>query len=163
VPVVGISRPTELGALLSGLAALGDGKHREELAQATGAEMLALVKRGFDRSEDPYGRPWKSPVLREGKPLQDTGRLKNAFVFQASAEQVMLENSTIYAAAHQYGETVTAKQGKYLVFRTRSKRWYSLAKAVIPRRQMVPEDGVPPLWEERLRAVADKVLQSYLP
>lgn len=151
-----------LRQVMAKLHAIGHGGVRKQLAQSLGAESLALVKRGFQRSEDPYGKPWKQPVMRDGMPLLDTGRLRNAFVVNITESRVEIVNPTLYANVQQFGATILPKNAKALRFRTRGGGFHSLKKAVIPPRQMVPGDTMPPAWATRLSAVADKVFHLFV-
>lgn len=159
MPVTG---PTEeLRKLYGALEAVADGSQVRQMAISMGAECLALVKRGFERSEDPYGRPWAA-VARGGKPLLDTGRMRNAFGVRVVDSRIEIENNVRYAATHQYGAAIQARNSPYLTFRGpgRDGSWHKVKAVVIPARQMLPEGELPALWEYRLRAVAEKVLHE---
>lgn len=159
-----VESPHDLSEVLRRLSALAGGAHQGPLAVALGAEARALVMDGFRSSTDPYGRPWKPPVLRAGRPLEDTGRLRNAFQVRAVPGQVDVENNVSYAVPNQEGATILPKRAKALKFKARGGRWYTLMKAVIPPRMMVPEPGaMPDRWAERLSAVGWKVLDSFSP
>jgi phage gpG-like protein len=159
-----VDSPHDLSEVLRRLNALSGGAHQRALATSLGAEALALVKEGFRTSTDPYGRPWKPPALRAGRPLEDTGRLRNAFQVRAQPGLVEVDNNTSYALPNQEGATILPKRAKALKFKARGGRWYTLAKSVIPARMMVPEGGaMPERWAERLSAVGWKVLDGFSP
>lgn len=160
MPVIGPG--SEFSRFLAGLEALAHGEHKSQMANSLGAEVVSLVKLGFETSTDPSGRPWE-PVLRGGQPLLDSGRLRNAFTFSATPSAIRLENSAPYVTAHQYGEHIVSKSGGYLVFkigRGKGARWASKKEVTIARRQMVPETETPARWLERLSKVAELVLKQ---
>ena len=161
---------TELAKLIHGLQELADKRYLTQMNQSLGAETLALTKGGFDASEDPYGQAW-APVSRGGLPLRKTGRLKNAFAYVGSGEHLELLNNLPYANMMQYGTAglpggkLTPKTAKALAFKMPGAKGGTVfAKSVvIPGRKMVPDEGdLPPKWETRLRATADKVMEFVL-
>lgn len=129
-----IARARDLGADL-----------RQPLA-AAGRALLTRVQLGFRRSQDPYGRPWK-PVKRGGQPLVDRGRLRRSFGFQVERDGVVIGTYVRYAAVHQEGATITARNHPYLRFRV-GGQWVRKRSVTIPARPMLPNpaEGLPPTW-----------------
>lgn len=76
---------------------------RKRLAAVMGAEALKLVQMGFRSSVDPYGQRWAPLQHRKGKPLLDTGRLRNSFSYQAYPDGFEIGSGASYAKFHQYG------------------------------------------------------------
>jgi phage gpG-like protein len=150
-----------LEQLVSNIHALSQPALHARLAQGLGAESLKLVKHGFEVSQDPYGRAWKKPVLRDGKPLLDTNRLKNGWTVHTAPLKVELQNAVPYAWPNNYGATIKAKKGKYLTFKTPSG-FARKEKVVLPARPMLPtvEQGLPPSWRDPLTQIAERIMRE---
>lgn len=56
----------------------------------------------FNRSEGPNNK-WLPLKHRDGKPLMDTGLLRNSTRFKVGKNHVLLFNNTKYGKYHQYG------------------------------------------------------------
>lgn len=81
----------------------------------------ALIKEStrlrFVSSSGPNGESWP-PVLRGGSPLRNTGvHLMNAISYRVEGASVTVGVPYAWAAVHQFGKTITAKNAKYLAFR----------------------------------------------
>lgn len=182
MPVTGPGT-AQLRELIRGFQELASKRYVRQMNQSLGAEAMALVKGGFDRSVDPYGKAW-APVLRGGLPLRKTGRLRNAWTYLGTDTRMELQNDLVYANMMQHGTAglpggkLTPKGKKALAFelavgrthrkgssnalrRTATDRSNVVVRSVvIQARRMVPDEGdLPPLWESRLRATADKVME----
>lgn len=167
----------KLRGLIQGFQELASKRYLRQMNQSLGAEMLSLVKGGFDQSADPYGKAW-APVRRGGLPLRKTGRLRNAWTFTGSDSRLELENGLIYANMMQHGTAglpggkLTPKNAKALSFdvpglkKRRGSSWQptiTVKSVVIAARKMVPDDGdLPDAWETRMRATAENVMQLLL-
>jgi phage gpG-like protein len=154
-----------LGELAAKIRQLSGAGFREPMAQRLGAAAIAEVRREFDEGRDPYGVAWKPPVLRQGEPLRDTGRLNNSFVARSTADGFSVASNVRYLAVHQDGATIEPVNAPKLKFRTRGRggRWYTLDRAVIPRRQIIPtqERGLGS-WGDALNREADRGMRDYL-
>lgn len=176
--------PAKLRELIKGLQAMTDEKFRQQMNQSLGAEALALVKRGFDTSTDPYGKSWER-VKRGGLPLRKTGILRNAWTYRGTGVQMEIENSLQYAAMMNFGTAglpggklvprnkkalsfVMPGAGRTRIVRGRKGRFAGVSvrnrttvkSVVIASRKMIPADGeLPEQWEARLRATAEKVVE----
>ncbi len=150
-----------LKELMRSIVAIGGDRGRKSINEGIAAESLRLVKRGFERSEDPYGIPWKPPVLRDGKPLLDSSRLRNGFQNRSTPTTIELWNNVRYAAIQNYGGTIHAKNSPYLYFKT-PEGLAAKKEVTLPARQMIPDSarGLPPVWDQRMRIIADKVLRT---
>jgi len=93
----------KLRELRQKLARAADPAQRYAMNRILGAEALSLLKLGFRSSVDPYGATWAPLSHRKGKPLLDTGRLRNSFSSQASADGFRIGTNVVYAPHHQYG------------------------------------------------------------
>lgn len=155
----------KLSALTAKLARLTTPSLRQDLSKVVGAEALTQVQLGFRASRDPYGNAWASLALRSGKPLLDTGRLRNSFSAQVTSTGFQIGTAASYAGTHQSGATILPKNGKFLKFRVgrgRGGRWFQLKKATIPRRQMVPEGRLGPIWSEAFEKAANRFVSRIL-
>jgi phage gpG-like protein len=174
----------DLADLRRQLERLGGPAHRLEMAKNLAEEARTQVVLGFARGVDPYGKPWKPLRSRVGQPLLDTGRLRNSI---AGYPHVTLSGFTIstgvkYAATHQYGATIRARNptmgfgragssgqdmvtaGKPMLrFRVggrgKAGRWVSKEQVTVPRRQFMPEGDVGPRRSVALEKAADVVMR----
>lgn len=145
-------------------AAGGDMRHLMELiGQAT----LTEVDLGFRAERDPWGKPWAGLTAatldrRRGSSariLQDTGRLRNSYHFDASSRSVAVGSDVVYAITHQMG----AKKGAF----GRTARGGAIPWGDIPRRAMLPIDAagnvdLPRSYESALETVLSSHLDRIL-
>nr|MDI3547891.1 hypothetical protein [Halanaerobiales bacterium] len=106
------------------------GLHKE-----IGEYILEATKDRFKKEESPEGKKWK-PSYRSrsgGKTLTDNATLKNSLNYKANSKKVDVGTNIIYAAVHQKGATIKAKNAKYLKFKV-GKRWVQKTKVKIPAR-----------------------------
>ena len=68
-----------------------------------------------------------------GQTLVDTRRLANSISYKISGDRIQFGTNVKYAAIHQYGGTIKAKQAKGLFFKIGKKR-FRKAQVRIPRR-----------------------------
>ena len=73
------------------------------IARVVGETARTQLAMGFRQSVDPYGQPWAKLRRRKGKPLLDTGRLRNSFTYSASPSGLRIGTNVVYAPHHQYG------------------------------------------------------------
>jgi phage gpG-like protein len=131
---------------------------------------LSEVRRGFASSSDPYGKPWTPSNGFGGRTLEDTRRLHNSFTEQVVGPgRFRIGTNVRFAATHQYGATIKPVHAKLLVFEVpfahriavvsrgkrrakkfgrsgTSKNLVFAKRVVVPRRQMVPEEQLGPIW-----------------
>ena len=113
------------------LAAITDPARKDAASKAVAAVMLSQVKMRFRDGLAPDGTPWKPSVrslVQGGKPLVDTGKhLRDGIVYAWSEKESYVytnwasPSGKSIAAVHQFGATITAKNGGYLCFRLASK------------------------------------------
>jgi phage gpG-like protein len=133
----------------------------EQLAEET----IELIREGFERSEDPYKRPWPRLKLRRGRPLEDTGAMKSAWHRgQISARGFTVSNAKRYAAWHQGGTGIYGVR-RQLIRPVRAKALrlpgplFFRSVRGTPKRLMVPVAGrLPPAWRARYEETATDVL-----
>lgn len=134
----------------------------EQLAE----EAIDLIREGFETSTDPYGDAWAPLVLREGRPLEDTGGLKAAWFRQSvTARGFTVANAKRYAHFHQGGTGIYGPRGapikpiKAKVLRLGKTGFVARSVRGSPKRRMVPEQGrLPEKWKQRFRDTAQETL-----
>ncbi len=153
------------------IARVGDGSFVKDVTATVAAAGLEQVRRTFAEQRDPYGRPWAPSNGFGGSTLQSTRRFLNSFTSQVSGPgQFRIGTNVRFAATHQYGAVIKPVHAKLLVFEVpfanriavRSGGKYKRKKfgragtqknlvfakrVVVPRRQIVPEDQLGPVWE----------------
>jgi phage virion morphogenesis protein len=69
------------------------------------AEIGQLILTSVIRNFDAGGRPqrWAPLKHRSGKPLIDTGRLRNSITARSDSDSAEVGTNVIYAATHQFG------------------------------------------------------------
>jgi phage gpG-like protein len=146
-----------LRSLATKIRRLADDATRQRLSKALAEEALDQVALGFSAGRDPYGAAWK-PSWRSqaqgGQPLSDTARLRRSWSrqnMQARPDGFTIGTNVKYAAVHQTGKTIRARPGGVLRFKnaTSGKMMYA-KRVVIPKRQMVPENQLGPIWSAAL-------------
>lgn len=101
-------------------------------------EVIGLIREGFDKEHDPYGKAWKPLESREGKILQDTGRLRNSFHRVRSGKGgFTVASGADYGGFHQSGTQH------------------------IPARKMVPDRGLPAAWAKAIERVATDTIARH--
>jgi phage gpG-like protein len=133
----------------------------EQLAEET----IELIREGFQGSKDPYGNAWAPLVLRDGRPLEDTGGLKAAWHRQSvSARGFVVANAKRYASFHQGGTGLYGPRHQRIVpikaKVLRLGKTGMVARSVrgSPARKMVPDRGrLPAAWKRRFEDTAQEV------
>lgn len=131
-----------------------------DVTRAVGHEAVARIKACFDRSADPYGKPYEPLVSRNGIPLRDTGRLKNGFLEASTPGKVIVWNMAPYARLQNYGSKglpggkVTPVNAKALRFKAFGVTVYSKGVTVSARPFFPDSRGLPAEWSQKLAAVA---------
>lgn len=178
MPVTG-NGPAELRRIIGQMEELGRGRWKSAMAKSLGAESVKLVKDCFEQSRSPYGEKWKPLKYRDGKPLVDTARLRNATQDASTPQRVVVENRTRYAAIHNYGGRLKSKaiMSQTLSFNRRGRfagrgqrayssvkvRPYTRGPVTIPARPFIPDArGLPASWETALVGVAEKVMERFI-
>lgn len=113
--------------ILTALGRLGDvGLVSNGLMRAIGVGLVANTQERFDKAVDPEGKPWKAlnpayAALKRGPGiLREAGMrggLEGSITFQVSGTSVEVGSNKVYAAVHQFGAVIKAKNAKALVFR----------------------------------------------
>jgi phage gpG-like protein len=153
-----------LQVLIRDIDGLRTTQFRSDMSAATGAAAHKKLIDGFVKQQDPYGNPWPPLRIRRGQALRDTARMQNSFSSQPTPRGFSLASSVQYVRTHQRGAVIVPRAGTTLKFRA-GGRFYTLRRAVIPKRQMVPEantGGVGPIWGEAINREADAVMRAHM-
>jgi phage gpG-like protein len=140
----------------------------ERAARNMADEALDLIVEGFKSATDPYGKKWAPLVLRTGRALSDTGRLRSSWHRKrVDRRGFTIAAGVAYARYHQRGtgiygprkRPITPKTKKALAFSVRGGgRHVVRSVRGSPARRMIPVGGrLPPRWRNRLIAAAEDV------
>lgn len=137
-------------------------------------ESIELVREGFEKQRDPYGKAWKEHskltkrIRPGGRILEDDGHLKAGWFKKAIGEGFFeIANAKKYAAYHQYGtgvhgpkkKPIRPTKAKALRIPLGGGAMFLLQVAGTPKRRMVPERGrLPAKWSRRYVETAQEVL-----
>lgn len=165
-----------LEKLVKQLRAAGSGALYDRMKKRVAAEALTQLQLGFRQSRDPYGKAWPPPEHRSGKPLLDTGRMRNSFTIEITFNGFKLGTKVIYAPVHQYGATIKAKTAKALRIPFAMQgpapkgvrgggglgtSFVFVKSVTIPRRQMVPEGTLGPIWGPAFEKTSDRTIAQH--
>jgi len=135
----------------------------EQLAEET----IGLIRDGFERSADPYGRAWEPLVIRAGRPLEDSGGLKASWHrSETSADGFAVESGKDYAVYHQGGTGIYGPRKTPIVpIKAKALRipgvGFRNSVKGSPKRRMVPDAGrIPPRWRKQFVETALEVLSE---
>lgn len=141
------------------------GQMRAVLTRNLAEEAKKQVMDEFRHGRDPYGEKWL-PVLRGGRPLLFHGHMRSSFHGEPTSRGFRLVSNLIYTAVHNYGATIRAKSGPYLVFkigRGRKAKWAKVEEVKIPKRQLVPDGRLGPIWTRAFHRVTKRVIAAFFP
>jgi hypothetical protein len=151
-----------LGALQGRLKQLtGEGLRREGL-EAMGTAALKELADEFRGSRDPYGQPWKPPVLRRGRPLENTGRMKASPFYRVEGRNLRVSIPVHHAKTHQDGAEVRPVRASVLAIPLANGGVVFARHVTIPRRRLVPtrkDGGLGPIWTRSFNAALARLLR----
>ncbi len=131
-------RPEGVEVVERKLAVVHDGlKHPRKLMNILGAVLESSTRRRFRKGVGPDGKAWtQSARVREngGKTLLLSGRLRDSITHDADDRQTEVGSNLIYAAIHQVGGVIRAKNGGMLRFQIPGLGWRQVAQVTIPAR-----------------------------
>lgn len=97
-------------------------------------QLAGTMKTAVDRNFAAGGRPkWLGLKARQGKPLIDSGELRNSIQQTWDNDYAIVGTNLPYAALHHFGGTISAKRAKYLKFKVGDK-WVQKKHVTIPAR-----------------------------
>lgn len=114
------------------------------LMRRIGTVLETSVSERFERGEGPGGVEWpvSGRAQREGgQTLVDSARLRDSIVSEASSRSVDVGTNVIYAAVHQFGETIKPRTADKLAFRLPDGRFVQVDQVVIPPRPFLGFDA----------------------
>ena len=122
-----------------------------------GDMLIADIQGRFMREEDPEGHPWAPSRRAEeegGQTLTDNAILRNSFTKEVAADSVTVGTAEIYAAIHNFGGIIEAKNSEYLMFESGGQVFF-LKKVEMPQREFMG------ITDENCSAALD-ILKDYL-
>lgn len=122
-----------------------------------GSMLVSSVIHRFETGQAPGGAPWKPSIrAREqgGQTLIDSGRLRTSITYMPGPSSVEVGTNVVYAAIHQFGGTIHAKNAPHLVFKI-GGRFASKDQVTIPPRPFLGID-------EGDRAEIGNILRDHL-
>ena len=127
----------------------------QPLYAAIGGSLLSNVQLGFKFGRSPWGDAWRKPLLRNGQPLRDTGRLNRSITVDATGDGVTVGTNVLYAPVHQFGATIRAKNKPFLVFRGGPNTFFRKKQVVVPARPFLPirpggQVDLPASWQKSI-------------
>lgn len=144
---------SKLRSLVKGLQRLSRPTTRNELTKRMSEKALELSKECFWYMRAPDGKKWPK-AIRGGNVLLVTRALVNSIRAFSNTSGFRLATPLIYAAVHNFGAIIKAKNSPYLVFQING-RWSKKKQVKIPKRQYLPDAGkLPRPWKEELERVA---------
>lgn len=148
----------KLRALVARIERAASGRLIGELRRAYVSETREQLRRAFDESRSPSGEHWPALKARNGKPLVESGALRDAFDVEQTRDGVRVSNSKPYAKAHQTGFRIRRRRGK----NGKRRRAFGRGGGRVPARPMVPTSRWGSHGERALRAVATRVVRRFL-
>lgn len=128
-------------------------------SELAGAQMVESTITRFENQASPEGVPWlpsMRAIVQSGETLRDTGRLMNSLTYIPLPEGVEWGTNVIYAATHQLGATIRARNAEFLKFKT-AYGWRQAKEVKIPARPFL---GVNANDIEELKDIVAYVLES---
>lgn len=135
-----------------------DLQHREKLLKRIGDTTIRLSSHTFRREADPYGNKWPALKRRKGRPLRDTGRLRNSLdkrVVGGTAVEVgtgveyaetVIEGYTGPQQVPAHTRLIKQAFGKKLKFPVYVNVAAHTRQQNIPPRRVLPTKGLPKRW-----------------
>jgi phage virion morphogenesis protein len=123
------------------IGALGArGQALDPLLDSIGQGLEASVRERFaETNEAPDGTPWQPSIraaLEGGRTLVQSGNLSDSITHAVAGDAVAVGTNVLYAAVHQQGMRIEAKDAKALRFRV-GERWVSKQAVEIPARPFI--------------------------
>jgi phage gpG-like protein len=91
-----------------------------------------------------------------------SGDLSSALYAKITGDYAILGNPMVYAAIHENGGTITARNSEYLHFKTRDGSWVKTRQVTIPKRPFLKPAIDEVVKTAKAKRVADVVLKREL-
>jgi len=99
----------------------------------------------FNTSTDPFNRKWRDITHRQGKPLVDTGSLRDSIKIKVTNSYAIISTNKIYAKIQQFGGTIKPVRKKYLAFKINGQ-WRRAKEVTIHPRPYFPIKNGKAIW-----------------
>lgn len=134
--------------------------------RAMGTTFMSITMGNF-RQDTSY-RPSAWPAKRDGSPsyLMLHNVLSRSFHLEVSDSYAKVSNPCIYAAIHQFGGVIKAKNKKALRFQWAPGQWAVVKSVRIPARPFFPVTGTAGNYklteraQEKIRAAGERILKA---
>jgi phage gpG-like protein len=123
-------------------------------------DALELVRNEFATGTDPYGVAWAPPTTRDNPPLEESLSLAGSFSAEVSGTTITIGSDQWYASIHQYGGRAVGRRPKGSAKIPRRPRRSQKGSKRYPRRQMLPEGKLGPIWEAKFKATVEAKWQA---
>ena len=93
------------------------------------------INTGIGTDDKPWQKSWRAK-MQGGTTLRDTSRLYNSIKYTVSSDgkRVTVGTNVFYASVMHFGATISAKNGKYLKFKSSMGGWAQVKSVTIPPR-----------------------------
>ena len=93
------------------------------------------INTGIGTDDKPWQKSWRAK-MQGGTTLRDTSRLYNSIKYTVSSDgkRVTVGTNVFYAPVMHFGAQITAKNGKYLKFKSSMGGWAQVKSVTIPPR-----------------------------
>ena len=93
------------------------------------------INTGIGTDDKPWQKSWRAK-MQGGTTLRDTSRLYNSIKYTVSndGKRVTVGTNVFYAPVMHFGARITAKNGKYLKFKSSMGGWAQVKSVTIPPR-----------------------------
>ena len=108
---------------------------RRTVSRIIGIEVQKGIQSNIRRGRDASGAKWPDLKYRNGKPLQDTGRLRNSITWELRPGGVRVGTNVIYAAVHNFGAVIKPKRAKFLAIPVGGGSIRLVKSVTIPQRE----------------------------
>lgn len=141
MPITGLD---QLEALAGALRSLAGGSFEAEV-QSKGVEIAAQeTQKTISSGRTPYGSPWPAG-----------GRGLTRLSVAVSGKSITVRHP--FAGVHQAGAVITGQMRFRGPF-----GWRRVSRVVIPRRQLVPDSGMPTKWRPAIKRAVVEVIRARL-
>lgn len=93
------------------------------------------INTGIGTDDKPWQKSWRAK-MQGGTTLRDTSRLYNSIKYTVldGGKRVVVGTNVFYAPVMHFGARITAKNGKYLKFKSSMGGWAQIQSVIIPPR-----------------------------
>jgi phage gpG-like protein len=142
----------ELKTVLARLAALS--QDATPVLRAMGTTLKSITEGNFNSAGASYRpHPWKAKRDGKASNLQASTTLAKSFALAVTPHSATVSNPTVYAAIHQFGGTIQAKNQPLLRFQA-GGRWWSKQSVTMPARPFFPITPAGELTASAARLIA---------